>query len=227
MQNSGEYKALCYQALNIARWRVDALKKQKKDKRPRAIITDVDETVLDNSYFGAQLVKDGNLYAFDLWKKWTDKSEATAIPGALAFLQYASEKGITIFYVSNRKTSEVSSTVENLKELHFPNADPSHMLFQDDTSSKEARRNSILEKYNVIMLIGDNLNDFAKAFEGQSNDQRSAEVSNTEVQWGKKFIILPNPSYGDWESATFNYQRGLSEQEKQRMMFESLKGYDR
>jgi len=57
MQKAGEYRALCYQAFNIARLRLDAdfdkknLKKLPKAMRkmPRAIMVDIDETVLDNS----------------------------------------------------------------------------------------------------------------------------------------------------------------------------------
>src|SRR6476620_4169989 len=56
-QKSAEYRALAYQAFNLARWQLDAdfekknVKKLLKAerKRPRAIIVDIDETVLDNS----------------------------------------------------------------------------------------------------------------------------------------------------------------------------------
>ena len=55
-QKAAEYRALCYQAFNIARLRFDAdlekknLKKLPKPerKRPRAIVVDIDETVLAN-----------------------------------------------------------------------------------------------------------------------------------------------------------------------------------
>src|ERR1043166_197461 len=57
MQKAGEYRALAYQAFNIARWQLDQdLKgKNKSDipkaerKKPRAVMVDIDETVLDNS----------------------------------------------------------------------------------------------------------------------------------------------------------------------------------
>src|SRR5512140_2589086 len=56
-QKAAEYRALAYQAFNIARWQLDAdlTGKNKKDvpkaerKKPRAIMVDIDETMLDNS----------------------------------------------------------------------------------------------------------------------------------------------------------------------------------
>src|SRR5690242_5272196 len=57
MQKAAEYRALAYQAFNIARWQLDAdfdkknVKKLPKtdQKKPRAVMVDIDETMLDNS----------------------------------------------------------------------------------------------------------------------------------------------------------------------------------
>ncbi len=57
MQKAGEYRALAYQAFNLAQIRLDAdfdkknVKKLPKAerKRARAVVVDIDETVLDNS----------------------------------------------------------------------------------------------------------------------------------------------------------------------------------
>ena len=56
-QNSAEYRALCYQAFNTARLNLDSfLSSDKKFNKPLAIITDVDETVLDNSPYDGKLI---------------------------------------------------------------------------------------------------------------------------------------------------------------------------
>ena len=47
-QNSGEYQALCYQAYNLARLRLDR-ELEDKHNRKRAVVFDIDETVFDNS----------------------------------------------------------------------------------------------------------------------------------------------------------------------------------
>jgi len=50
-QKAAEYDALCFQAYNIAKLRLDELLSKTQDKA-QDIVTDIDETVLDNSpYF--------------------------------------------------------------------------------------------------------------------------------------------------------------------------------
>jgi 5'-nucleotidase (lipoprotein e(P4) family) len=224
-QTAAEYRALCYQAFNIASLRLNAIVHEKKKGRPLAIITDLDETILDNSYSEAKLIKEGKEYSSAGWKDWTDRSAATAVPGAVAFLQEARKKGVSIFYISNRNLGEVNSTLRNLQMLQLPDTDTMHMLFLDNTSSKEARRLKVMAKYNVVMLLGDNLNDFMNIFERKNIDDRFTETDKMRAEWGKKFIVLPNATYGEWENALYNYGRNLSKQQKDSMLLGLLKGY--
>jgi 5'-nucleotidase (lipoprotein e(P4) family) len=221
-QQAAEYRALCYQAYNLAHLRLDKIKIKRRHKY--AIITDIDETVLDNSYYEADNISQGKEFGKDSWKLWTDKGKATAVPGALEFLKYANKKRVSIFYISNRDTSEVNSTVRNLKALDFPNADQEHMIFVTNTSSKEERRLSVMKDYRVIMLLGDNLNDFTKAFEKVPNSARLLESEKLKDEWGRKFIVLPNATYGEWENAAFDYQRNLTPDQKNRKLLEKLVG---
>ncbi len=222
-QYAAEYRALCYQAFNIAALRLD--RATRAGKRKLAIITDLDETILDNSYSEAQALLEGRSYTPASWKKWTDRASATAVPGAVEFLQRARKKGVRIFYISNRDTSEINSTLANLRALRLPDADTSHLLFLSNTSSKESRRQTVTKKYQVFMLIGDNLNDFTKAFEKGSSANRAAEVDRVRAEWGNKFIVLPNATYGEWENAFTNYQRGLTRQQKDSVYRQLLKGF--
>src|SRR5258708_5669452 len=207
-QQAAEYRALCYQAFNLAALRLNEIVKTKAKKL--VIITDLDETILDNSYQQAELIKNNQNYTSKSWKEWTDRSAATGVPGAVEFLQKAKQKGVTIFYISNRDESEVKSTMLNLQKLRLPDADTAHMLFLTNTSSKEARRQLVMKKYNVAMLLGDNLNDFMQVFEKKNINDRFAETDKIKDKWGKKFIVLPNSSYGEWENAIYNYERNLT-----------------
>ena len=212
-QHAAEYEALCYQAFNFATCRLNEMKLKRKIKY--AIITDVDETVLDNSYYEAGQLLLGNEFDMQSWKRWTGKSSASALPGALRFFQLAHRKGVEIFYISNRDSTEVSSTIENLSRLNFPNADQEHMLFLTGTSSKEPRRQAVAKNYQVIMMLGDNLNDFASVFEKKASDDRSREVDRMKDEWGRLFIVLPNATYGEWENALYDYSRKLSPSDKE------------
>ncbi|MGV3509167.1 MAG: HAD family acid phosphatase, partial [Sphingobacteriaceae bacterium] len=80
-QRAAEYKALCFQAYNVAKFRLDKALKQKHDK-PLAIITDIDETVLDNSPNTVSQALVGKDFETEAWYAWTAKASADTIPGS-------------------------------------------------------------------------------------------------------------------------------------------------
>jgi 5'-nucleotidase, lipoprotein e(P4) family len=103
-QQAAEYDALCYQAYNIARWRLDEALSRPSDK-PIAIISDIDETFMNTSYYAVECGKNNTEFQYKTWEKWTAKAEATPLAGAVEFFQYAAQKGVEIFYVTNRRES--------------------------------------------------------------------------------------------------------------------------
>src|SRR5215207_8076425 len=86
-QASGEARALSYQAFALARMVLDRdLRVNRRNRMRRAVVVDVDETVLDNSAFQATLLKNRQSYDSRLWTEWVDRAAATALPGAVEFL---------------------------------------------------------------------------------------------------------------------------------------------
>lgn len=223
-QNAGEFRALCYQAYNIAQMRIDE-NLQTKSAKPLAIITDIDETFLDNSPYAVTEAENGKDYNPQTWKNWTAKAEAKAYPGSLNLFNYAASKNITVFYITNRDENDRAGTLKNLQNLGFPFADEAHLLTKTTTSDKEARRLEVLKNYNVIIYLGDNLADFSKIFNKKPQAERNELVDENAKQFGKKFIVLPNSGYGDWEPALpgFNYQ--LTPSEKDKVILDNLRGY--
>ncbi|MEO8769469.1 MAG: 5'-nucleotidase, lipoprotein e(P4) family [Ferruginibacter sp.] len=206
-QRSGEYQALCYQAFSFAKFRLQekiALRKSGGEKL--AIVTDIDETVLDNSPQQATDILHHTTYTEKSWLNWTSHAEASDIPGAVAFFQWADKMGIQCFYVSNRSAQERDATIKNLLLRGFPQADTLHVIMKDTSSDKEPRREKIRQQYTIALLLGDNLNDFDKMFYKQSWFIRSNLVRDNKDLFGDIFIILPNPVYGDWESAIWEYK---------------------
>jgi 5'-nucleotidase (lipoprotein e(P4) family) len=232
MQKAAEFRALAYQAFNIARMRLDAdfdkknLKKLSKAERrmTRAVVVDIDETVLDNSPHQAELIKNRMPFTSSIWTAWVNRREAKAIPGAVEFLKYANSKGVRVFYVSNRNEAEKQGTIDNLKAAGFPDVSDETVLVRTAESGKEARRQSISAKHRIVLLMGDNLNDFSNVFERKSVTDRFAEVDRTRELFGRKYIVLPNAMYGDWESAIYEYGR-LSEVEKTAKRANALESY--
>ena len=221
-QQAAEYKALCLQAYNIARWRVDQAVVQNK---PLAVITDIDETLFDNSDYQVHEVLSGKDFELPSWYEWTAMGRADTIPGSLSFFQYAASKGIQIFYITNREERERTGTLQNLNKFHFPNADNEHLMVRQTTSSKEERRIRVSEKFDVIVLLGDNLSDFSNVFDTKVIDERKARTDQSAAEFGKRFIVFPNPVYGDWESDLYKSSHSLNAAEKDSVLKSTLRGY--
>lgn len=216
VQQSAEYKALCYQAFNLAKYRIDEIVSEiNTNGKPLAIVTDIDETILDNSPFGANQIIADKEYSEDIWKQWVELEKAAAIPGALEFFKYVESKGIQIYYISNRSITQEKETINNLKKVGFPLADNDHILLKEETSGKETRRQIVTKNNHIVMLLGDNLSDFADLFDNKSTIERNKIAKNLKEKFGKEFIVLPNPTYGDWETKGI-YERNYKWSAKQK-----------
>ena len=208
-QKSAEYKALCFQAYNIAQLRLDQMLLQQYSK-PLAVVTDIDETVLDNSPYAVHQALSGKGYDDSSWMVWTAKAIADTVPGAFTFFKYAASKNVEVFYVTNRSEKERAQTLKNLQSYNFPNADDKHLLLLTTTGSKEPRRQSILKTHEIIMLCGDNLGDFSTVFDDKKFDNRLKNTQILAPEFGNKFIVLPNANYGDWENSFYNQYKPMS-----------------
>lgn len=201
-QNAAEYRALCYQAFNLAKLRLDYFLDNLEDteKKP-AIVSDIDETLLDNSPYNAKMIERDAEYNQEEWKEWTDLAEAKAIPGAVEFFNYAKSRGVEIFYVTNRHISEKETTSKNMEIAGFPNASSENLFLRDKSGSKSSRFKRVQENYNVLLYFGDNLSDFkSDEFRIDSSEKRNNLVDELRNDFGNRYIVLPNPMYGDWES---------------------------
>ena len=225
MQKSAEYKANCMQSYKLAELQMQSALKDKKwtaaleqtgnyiNLHP-AIILDVDETVLDNSPYEAELIQTGGHYSSSTWNAWCNKAIAEAIPGAVEFCQSADKKGVTVFYVTNRRDTLKEVTRQNLKKVGFPlKENVETVLTRLESSDKGTRREIVSENYRILLLIGDNLGDFASGFTNGSMQARDSLVTEYKDYFGTKWISLANPVYGDWEGALFDYNYGLSNEE--------------
>jgi len=220
-QTAAEYRALCYQAFNFAKYKLDQSSKAMGMMKQRAIIVDIDETVLDNSPYEAKCILDAVNYPAS-WDEWVIKARAKPVPGALEFLQNAAAQGINIFYISNRKEKLREATLKNLVSIGFPDADNDHLLLQTDESSKKARREKIAGNHWIVLLIGDNLNDFSEVFEKKLIPERFEMTDSLKNEFGNRFIVLPNAMYGDWEGAVFNYKYPDNPADKSELMKKAL-----
>ena len=196
-KNSAEYKALCLQAYNAAKNKLD-IELSKNIDETLAIVADLDETILNNTPYNEMLIEENTSFNQENWSDWVNKKIATAVPGSLDFFNYADSKGVEIIYLSNRRVENYEPTKENLISLGFPFKESTKMLLRTNSRDKDERRKSI-ENYNIIMFVGDNLGDFDSTFFDKDNEERWEISKSKKEKFGDSFILIPNLIYGDWE----------------------------
>lgn len=222
-ERSAEMKACYYQAYNFARMLLDKnIVRTVNRGKKNAVVVDIDETLLNNTPFEIKCMETGKGYSSDTWTEWTKLARAAALPGALEFLNYAKSKNVETFYISNRRENEMDATIKNLDSLGFPYVDKDHMLFRTEESSKKNRRAKVTETHEIILLIGDNLADLSEIFEDRSVNFGKDIVDQNKNNFGEKYIILPNPMYGDWEMALPGMNKKISDEEKGKILRQGL-----
>ena len=215
VQTSGEFWALASttyhsaqvvleQAMTQKSWSAALEQKPGYENLPPAVILDLDETVLDNSPSEGQLVLDRTVYSQDTWNTWVHTVAAAAIPGAQSFIAGAEKRGVKVFFVTNRSLSEQEDTLKNLAALKITASDDTVLCSGENgwTSDKTARRAEIAKSYRVLLLVGDDMNDFVSTAK-LTPEQRVTLAKTHADRWGKSWILLPNAMYGSWERALF------------------------
>ena len=211
MQTSAEYRAACYQAYNLAMLRLKEALAKKPAGKP-AVVMDLDETVVDNAGFQAQQLRSNLAYDQRLWDLWEENDGARVglVPGAKEFILGAREQGVTVAYISNRGHKYHAQTKKVLERLGVPAESDELLKLATDTSNKTKRRQEVEAAYTVLMLVGDNLRDFDEEFvtpklEGRTPEElekairaRKEAVDRRRAVWGDRYIVLPNPAYGEW-----------------------------
>jgi 5'-nucleotidase (lipoprotein e(P4) family) len=198
-RNAAEYQAIALQTYRLAAEVLDR-RVEGKAAGSWAVILDADETLLDNSQYLKERLAVGEKFTSRTWREWTSRKTAPNVPGGADFLLHIHERGGRIAIVTNRASVECEDTEANLKsnglvyDLILCNPDLTD-------SSKEARFAQVahgttpagLPPLEVVMWVGDNIRDFP----GMTQDARSDP--SRLADFGERFIVLPNPTYGSWE----------------------------
>ena len=213
----------------------DALPKSERKKPAKglkpAVIVDVDETVLDNSPYQARLIRDGREFDEFTWDQWCREQRALALPGALEFAQAAAAKGVTVFYLTNRAQHLDEATLANLRSAGFPVAEKETVFLglgtvvdgcEANGSDKGCRRELIGRRYRVLALVGDQLGDFIDV-ESNTVGARAETVKPYANWFGERWFMLPNPTYGSWDSAVLGNQRNAEAPVKHQIRRDALR----
>lgn len=225
-QQSGEYRALAYQTFNMARLSFD--KTQVKNGKKKAVVVDLDETMMDNSAYTGWQIQNNKPFDDKDWTRWVNARQTQAIAGAVEFNNYVNNHGGKMFYVSNRKDEgEKAGTLENMNKLGFKGVTEEALYLKKDKSNKTPRFEEIEKQgYEIVLYIGDNLNDFGDATYKKNNQERKAFVDQNSQEFGRKFFMLPNPNYGDWEGAMSKEYYKVNAQQRAKIRLDTIKAWD-
>ena len=218
-QTAAEDYALFTQGFELARLRV-ALSANERltqgaDPASFYVISDLDETLLDNSAYNGWLIETGRDFHDDTWRLWCKAREAIATSGSVRFASDMVAQGIKIFYVSSRFEDNRADTAFVLKSLGFPLPDDSpdavksHLFLAGMVltpggapTKKGAQYAYIKQRMGVgpLLHLGDNLSDHEPDRYGSKVpfDQRALNAETDAARWGNDWIVFPNPVYGAW-----------------------------
>ena len=219
MQTSAEYRAACYQAYRLASLRLRALLAEKPLGQ-LAVVSDLDETVFDNSAFQSLQLRSGNVYDQKLWEKYEAEGGASVgvLPGAREFFAECAAREVRVVFISNRSAKYQQQTANILTRYGLPLFEPQFLAnnwfgplsLSTGDNDKTARRAEVESQFNVLLYLGDNLRDFDEAFRFGKLDGTDAKsldaaiatrkglVDLTRDKWGDRWVIFPNPCYGEW-----------------------------
>jgi 5'-nucleotidase (lipoprotein e(P4) family) len=201
VRESAEHRAAFLQAFKAATARVE---EAAATRAPGtwAVVLDADETLIDNSVYQLERSRRGLPFDAASWRAWTERREATALPGAAAFLARVRALSGRIAIVTNRSAAECPDTeaVFSARGLVY---DVMLCRPAQGPSDKNPRFEAVargttaagLPPLEIVAFVGDNVLDFPAL--GQSLRGKTDAAFG---DFGSRFFLLPNPMYGSWET---------------------------
>lgn len=161
------------------------------NKKNKAVIIDIDETILSNLPYISQQV---HLNDVEKLNRWQMTSQCVVIEPILSFYQWLLKQDLRIYFITARSLELKEATIENFKKLNIPY---SQILFRDQAQwpiPKEfkiaMRKNIVNNDYDIILNVGDQPTDF-------------------EGGYWKRALKVPNPFYIE-SKLTWHKDRGVA-----------------
>ncbi|WP_207762505.1 5'-nucleotidase, lipoprotein e(P4) family [Niveispirillum lacus] len=223
MQQAEELRRLSKQAYALATSRLPAALKQPGSSaleqtdggtgKPPAAIFDVDETVLDNSPQQARAILSGTRH-FDLsrWDQWVGERAASPMPGAVDFVKELRRNKVRVVFITNRECRprpvnpgdpcpQHADTLANLNAVGLGPVAPEDLLLKGQNgwpSDKAPRRQEVIRTHRIVMSLGDQFSDMMTVTRQDDSAARARIAAEHEDLWNSRWIIIPNPTYGQW-----------------------------
>lgn len=157
-----EYKKEFEKACESAKTHCQNYLKEHPNTLGMAVVSDLDETLLDNRPYFEEVNKD---FTWADFEKWVFKAKAPNLPATASFLKWAREQGFNIIFLTGRTENMRMVTTANLVRNKVA-YDGLFMRGDNDRrpASKfkaETRRNIEKMGYKIVVNIGDQDSDLA------------------------------------------------------------------
>jgi acid phosphatase len=211
-----EYEVAVRQSFDLALSRLERALAERPESP--AVIMDIDETVLDNSAFEARLIVEDRPFDAGEWDAWLSGRSARAMPGAVAFVSAARRLGVAVYFITNRRERYRRPTIDTMRRAGLIDASDGgeRILMRGEgaewTSDKESRRAEVARSHRVVLLVGNDLNDFASCV-GMTLEERRELVERRADRFDRDWVVIPSPTWGSWLEALHDNRRGLSDEE--------------
>lgn len=199
-RQSIEYEAITNEIYRLAFSAIRA----DTETEERAVVLDLDETVLDNTQYQIESKGDFTPAGFDAWVK---RKSAAVVPGAKEFLDKARAlPGVHLVFITDRTVSQEADTLENMRRLGVFKDGDLVLNKKDKNDTKDVRRRCVETADDarcwpwgplpIAALFGDSARDFEEWYGKDMLEKgRLSIVANA----GIKYWVIPNPLYGQWE----------------------------
>lgn len=183
--------------------------------KPPAVILDVDETALLNTGANYDAATRGDP-PFDAarWSSWEEGGAnfVEPVPGLVPALATMRAAGVTVVFNSNRENRFAPQAAAAVRAAGLGDAVHMQTLFlRGDVaggSAKDPRRAAIADRYCVLAMAGDQMGDFADAYNDRAlsvaQRRRRVETAAAGARIGRGWFLLANPAYGPWDRGTLD-----------------------
>ena len=159
---TAEYRKQFSAATTSAKKYCQQYLKEHSDSKNLAVVSDIDETILDNREEFQVHPK----FEWNNFEKWIDQARAPLLPKTAEFLKWARMKGIAVFLCTGRPEKTRRFTIENLVRDHV-SFDGLYLRADNEIGQPAAVYKSGVRKriedmgFTVVVNIGDQWSDLS------------------------------------------------------------------
>ena len=188
-----------------------------KTQEGKAILTDPRSLKYFNTNEGIDFFDD------KIWDELIPKNSMTLVPGVNEILTHCEEHDVEVFSVTNRDQGPdtLDLALKQRQYLGLPFTEREHPRDFTNSSDKTPARDSVSQTHELVLLLGDNLNDFKRDYYLDDVEQRFALLERDKNELGDRFVLLPNPTDGHWVRALFGESEPIATEGNRRALFDA------